>query len=64
MSGINRELTIDNRHIAKHLPDTLQMQRLLQRGGAAHVFNNVKFETPKMLAVQDVLPDEFLTFLS
>ena len=40
MSGINRELTIDNRQIAKHLPDTLQMQKLLQRGGAAHVFNN------------------------
>ena len=37
MSGINRELTIDNRHIAKHLPDTVQMQRLLQRGGSAHV---------------------------
>lgn len=40
MSGINRELTLDSRHIAKHLPDTPQMQRLLQQQGCAHVFND------------------------
>jgi hypothetical protein len=40
MSGINRDLEPDIRHIAKHLPDTPQMQRLLQQEGSAHVFNN------------------------
>ncbi|MEG4999048.1 DUF6972 family protein [Microcoleus sp. B4-D4] len=40
MSGINRQITLDSRHIAKHLPDTAQMRRLLNKGRAAHVFNN------------------------
>ncbi|MTJ49797.1 hypothetical protein [Dolichospermum sp. UHCC 0259] len=40
MSGIEKELTLDTRHIAKHLPDTPQMQRLLQREGFVHVFND------------------------
>jgi hypothetical protein len=40
MSGIDREIFLDFRHIAKHLPDTPQVQRLLRRGRAAHVFNN------------------------
>lgn len=40
MSGIKRELNLDRRHIAKHLPDTPQMQRLLQKEGVAHVFND------------------------
>ncbi|MEI6444565.1 MAG: hypothetical protein WCO29_15865 [Nostocales cyanobacterium ELA583] len=40
MSGIEREITLDTRHIAKHLPDTPQMQRLLQRERVAHVFND------------------------
>ncbi len=42
MSGINGDLEPDIRHIAKHLPDTPQMQRLLQAEGAAHVFNNLE----------------------
>jgi hypothetical protein len=42
MSGINRDLEPDIRHIAKHLPDTPQMQRLLQEEGSAHVFNNLE----------------------
>ncbi len=42
MSGINRDLEPDIWHIAKHLPDTPQMQRLLQQEGAAHVFNNLE----------------------
>ncbi|MFM6007079.1 MAG: DUF6972 family protein [Sphaerospermopsis kisseleviana] len=37
---INRHITLDVRHIAKHLPGTLQMQRLLKKGQAAHVFND------------------------
>lgn len=40
MSGIEREIILDPRHIAKHLPDTPQVQRLLKRGRAAHVFND------------------------
>lgn len=40
MSGIEREIILDPRHIAKHLPNTPQVQRLLRRGRAAHVFND------------------------
>lgn len=40
MSGIDREIILDPRHIAKHLPETPQVQRLLRRGRSAHVFNN------------------------
>lgn len=40
MSGIDREIFLDSRHIAKHLPGTPQVQRLLRRGRSAHVFNN------------------------
>jgi len=40
MSGIEREITLDTRHVAKHLPDTSQVQRLLRRGRAAHIFKN------------------------
>jgi hypothetical protein len=42
MSGINRNLEPDIKHIAKHLPDTPQMQRLLQQEGSAHVFNTLE----------------------
>jgi hypothetical protein len=40
MSGIEREIVSDSRHISKHLPNTLQVQRLLRRGQSAHVFND------------------------
>lgn len=40
MSGINRPIILDSKHIAKHLPDTPQMRRLLNKGRAAHVFND------------------------
>ena len=40
MSGIGREIVLDRRHIAKHLPDTPQSDRLLRRGRSAHVFND------------------------
>lgn len=40
MSGINHEIVIDPRHLAKHLPNTAQVQRLLRRNRAIHVFNN------------------------
>jgi hypothetical protein len=38
MSGINREIFLDPKHIAKHLPGTGPSNRLLMRGRAAHVF--------------------------
>ncbi len=40
MSGIEREIFLDHRHLLKHLPDTPQAQRLLRRGRAVHVFND------------------------
>jgi hypothetical protein len=42
MSGIDRDLELDIKHIAKHLPDTPQMQRLLQQEGSAHIFNSLE----------------------
>ncbi len=38
MSGIDRDIFLDSRHLAKHLPDTGQTKRLLRRGRAVHVF--------------------------
>ncbi|MFN6460730.1 MAG: DUF6972 family protein [Nostoc sp. DedVER02] len=42
MSGIDRDITPDPRPslIDRHLPNTLQVQRLLRREGRAHVFND------------------------
>lgn len=40
MSGIDRKIILDRRHLAQHLPNTPQSNRLLQRGRAAHVFND------------------------
>ncbi|WP_072619277.1 DUF6972 family protein [Spirulina major] len=42
MSGIDRKIILDRRHIAKHLPNTAQSNRLLRRGRSAHVFNDEK----------------------
>jgi hypothetical protein len=40
MSGIDLKITLDRRHLAKHLPNTPQSNRLLRRGRSAHVFND------------------------
>ncbi len=40
MAGISRPIQLDARHLAKHLPNTPQMQRLLRKGLAAHVFKD------------------------
>jgi hypothetical protein len=42
MSGIDRDITPDPRPslVDRHLPNTPQVQRLLQREGRAHVFND------------------------
>ena len=33
---------MDTRHIAKHFPNTPQMQRLLRKGLSAHVFKDIE----------------------
>ncbi len=40
MKGVNREITIDYRHLGKHLTNTPESNRILRRGRAAHVFND------------------------
>ena len=40
MAGIERSIQFDPRHLGKHLPNTPQMQRLLRKGLAAHVFKD------------------------
>ena len=40
MSGIDGAISLDRRHIAKHLPHTSQSNRLLRRGRSAHIFND------------------------
>jgi len=40
MSGINREIFLDSKHVPKHLPNTPQSQRLLRRGRTTHVFKD------------------------
>jgi hypothetical protein len=40
MRGIDYIITLDVRHLAKHLPGTAATNRLLRRGRAAHVFND------------------------
>jgi len=53
MSGINRQITLDSRHVAKHLPDTPQIRRLLNKGRAAHVFNNEATMNQVAQAIED-----------
>ena len=40
MSGIDRDLILETRHVAKHIPGTAQMQRLLNREGRVHIFKD------------------------
>jgi len=40
MGGINRPLKPDRKHIAKHLPNTPQMQKRFEQEGFVHVFND------------------------
>ena len=40
MAGIERSIQFDSRRLAKHLPNTPQMQRLLRKGLAAHIFKD------------------------
>ena len=52
MSLIDRELTFDTRHVAKHLPDTSQSSQLLKCEGSAHLFNN---ETTMVMVTQAIM---------
>jgi hypothetical protein len=40
MTGIERQIILDVRQVAKHIADAPQMQRLIKRGLAAHVFDD------------------------
>jgi hypothetical protein len=40
MTGINYPIELDLKHIAKHLPNTPQMQRLLKKGLPVHIFKD------------------------
>ena len=38
MKSFPQNLILDTRHIAKHIPGTLPMRRLLEKEGSSHVF--------------------------
>jgi hypothetical protein len=42
MSGVNYPVELDRKHLAKHLPNTTQVKRLLNKGLSAHVFKNIE----------------------
>jgi hypothetical protein len=42
MTGIDYPIELDSKHIAKHLPNTPQMQRLLKKGLSAHIFKDIE----------------------
>jgi hypothetical protein len=42
MTGINYPIELDIKHIAKHLPNTPQMRRLLRKGLSAHIFKDIE----------------------
>lgn len=56
MSGIHRAITLDRRHIAKHLPNTPQSDRLIRRGISAHVFNDedTLFKVAQIIIVRGI----------
>ncbi|MEG4507737.1 hypothetical protein QUA81_30620 [Microcoleus sp. F6_B4] len=58
MTGINRELSIDTKHVAKHLPHTFEMQKLLKQEGSVHVFNDLA--TMEMVAQAIIANGEFI----
>lgn len=42
MSGINYLIELDTKHLAKHLPNTPQMRRLLRKGLSVHIFKDIE----------------------
>jgi hypothetical protein len=57
MGGIDRELILDSKHVAKHLPGTPQMLNLLQKEGSVHVFNDEN--TMQRVAIEILASGEF-----
>jgi hypothetical protein len=61
MSLIDRELILDTKHVAKHLPDTPHSSQLLQKEGNAHVFND---EATIFIVTQAIIEKgEFMGFI-
>jgi hypothetical protein len=52
MTGVAQEVFLDQRHVQRHLPDTIPVQQLLRRGRAVHVFNN---ESTMMRVAQAII---------
>ncbi|MFM7576779.1 MAG: DUF6972 family protein [Microcystaceae cyanobacterium] len=42
MGGINYPIELDIKHLAKHLPNTPQVKRLLSKGLSAHIFKDIE----------------------
>jgi hypothetical protein len=42
MSGINYSIELDTKHLAKHLPNTSQVKRLLSKGLSIHIFKDIE----------------------
>jgi hypothetical protein len=42
MSGINYSIELDTKHLAKHLPNTRQVKRLLDKGLSVHIFKDIE----------------------
>lgn len=52
MSGIDGDIFLDKKHLAKHLPNSAQSNRLLRLGLAIHVFVN---EATMLQVAQDII---------
>lgn len=57
MVGISRNIIVDPRYIQKHLPDTPEVKKLLRRGRAVHIFNDL--ETMERVAQAIIEKGEF-----
>ena len=57
MRGIHRSLTLETKHINKHLPNTPEMQRLLRQEGCVHIFKDEN--TLKEVAQSIITEGEF-----
>lgn len=42
MSGISYPIELDTKHLAKHLPNTPQAKRLLNKGLSIHIFKDIE----------------------
>jgi hypothetical protein len=42
MSGINYPIELETKYLAKHLPNTRQVKRLLDKGLSVHIFKDIE----------------------